>query len=92
MQYYKHTVRRPISYASNAKTDASVQTAHVPPTKPTPETTVSSNPLSGFPLAMAYVPYQSFEDLNEPAKALECGTLFEALYMPFYGQRRRNGI
>ncbi|MBE6666183.1 MAG: spore coat associated protein CotJA [Ruminococcaceae bacterium] len=41
---------------------------------------------------MAYVPYQSFEDLNEPAKALECGTLFEALYMPFYGQRRRNGI
>jgi hypothetical protein len=53
-----------------------------------PEGTVSSNPLTGFPLAMAYVPYQKFEDLNEPCKALEQGTLFRALYMPFYGQKR----
>ncbi|MBQ8496047.1 MAG: spore coat associated protein CotJA [Clostridia bacterium] len=45
--------------------------------------------LAGFPLAMAYVPYQKFEELNEPSKALECGTLFQALYKPFYGQRRR---
>lgn len=91
MQYYKHTVRRPISYTNGLKCEPAVQTAHMQPNQPMPETTVSSNPLSGFPLGMAYVPYQSFEDLNEPAKALECGTLFEALYMPFYGQRRRNG-
>ena len=92
MQYYKYTARRPISYPINRKDCSSVQTVQNAALEMPPEGTVSSNPLSGFPLAMAYVPYQSFEKLNEPAKALECGTLFEALYMPFYGQKRRNGI
>lgn len=91
MQYYKHTVRRPISYSANLKDRSFVQTAK-PSDPEMPGGTVSSNPLSGFPLAMAYVPYQSFEELNEPTKALECGTLFGALYMPFYGPKRRNGI
>ena len=55
------------------------------------DSTVSSNPMTGFPLAMAYVPYQHFDDLNEPCKALEQGTLFRALYMPFTG-RKRSGV
>lgn len=88
MQYYKHTVRRPISYTCVSNSSPAVQTAK--PTEPMPGATVSSNPMTGFPLAMAYVPYQSFEELNEPAKALESGTLFEALFMPFYGPKRRN--
>ena len=83
MQYYKHTVRRPI--APNVPGAAAM--AGMPPS-PMPESTVSSNPLTGFPLAMAYVPYQKFDDLNEPCKALEQGTLFRALYKPFYGQKR----
>ena len=89
MQYYKHTVRRPISHSCVSNPSPAVQTATPP--EPMPGTTVSSNPMTGFPLAMAYVPYQSFEELNEPCKALECGTLFQALYMPFYGPKRRNG-
>ena len=85
MQYYKHTARRPIS--------PSIPCAGVMPTAPAapapmPDSTVSSNPMTGFPLAMAYVPYQSFDDLNEPCKALEQGTLFYSLYKPFYGQKR----
>lgn len=83
MQYYKRTVRRPVGNTSCAP----VMPMPKPAPKP-PESTVSSNPLTGFPLAMAYVPYQKFENLNEPCKALEQGTLFRELYMPFYGQKR----
>ena len=90
MQYYKHTARRPISYPIDLK-EAPCAQVNKPCAVEMPGNTVSSNPLSGFPLAMAYVPYQNFEELNEPAKALECGTLFKELYMPFYGQKRRNG-
>lgn len=81
MQYYKHTAYRPIT--PNVPCAA---TPVAPP--PMPESTVSSNPMTGFPLAMAYVPYQNFDELNEPNKALEQGTLFRALYKPFYGQKR----
>lgn len=93
MQYYRHTARRPLGYPTSL--------ADIPAAAR--ESTIASdragendfqNPssvplLTGASLAMAYVPYQRFEDLNEPAQALECGTLFQALYMPFYGQRRR---
>ena len=84
MQYYKHTVRRPVTPTMPC---AGVMPT-VPPMAPMPDSTVSSNPMTGFPLAMAYVPYQHFDDLNEPCKALEQGTLFRALYMPFRGQKR----
>lgn len=47
---------------------------------------LSKMPLS---LAMAYVPYQDFRDLNEPEQALASGTLFRELDLPFYGQRGR---
>ena len=36
-------------------------------------------------LAMAYVPYQPFENLYDGDTALERGTLFKALDMPFMG-------
>ena len=85
MHYYKHTAHRPIP--------SGIPYTGVMPTKPAattpmPDSTVSSNPMTGFPLAMAYVPYQAFEDLYEPNKALERGTLFRALDMPFVGQKR----
>lgn len=40
-----------------------------------------------FPIAMSYVPWQSFANLNEPQKALACGSLFQDLYLDFYGRR-----
>lgn len=49
---------------------------------------------SSFPakvsLAMMYVPYQRFERLYDEEKALERGTLFEELDLPFYGGKRGN--
>lgn len=39
-------------------------------------------------LAMCYVPNQPFEDLYDDSKALERGTLFANLDLPFYGGKR----
>lgn len=36
-----------------------------------------------LPLAIASVPMQRFEDLYPPEVALEKGTMFDALYLPF---------
>lgn len=36
-------------------------------------------------LAMTYVPYQRFEGLYDEDTALDRGTLFKALDLPFYG-------
>lgn len=41
-------------------------------------------------LAMMYVPFQRFERLYDAEKALERGTLFEELDLPFYGGKRGN--
>ncbi len=41
--------------------------------------------LSAPSLAMAYIPVQQFKELYEPDYALEVGTLFKELDMPFYG-------
>lgn len=43
--------------------------------------------MKNFPIAMSYVPWQSFCNLNDPRKALSCGTLFQDLYLDFYGRR-----
>ena len=40
-------------------------------------------------LAMAYVPYQRFENLYGAEKALSRGTLFACLDLPFCGGRER---
>lgn len=45
------------------------------------------NGLSGLPLAMAYVPWQSFNNTYEPCKALHTGTIFPELCKPFCGKR-----
>ncbi|MBO5459937.1 MAG: spore coat associated protein CotJA [Lachnospira sp.] len=38
-------------------------------------------------VGMAYVPWQNWGELYEPAKALQCGTLFAVLNKPFIGCR-----
>lgn len=42
--------------------------------------------LDALPLAMAYVPMQRWEQLYEPAVALDRGTLFCKLDLPFKGK------
>ena len=39
-----------------------------------------------IPLAMAYVRWQRWQDLYEPCKALQCGTIFRELDKPFLGR------
>lgn len=34
-------------------------------------------------LAFAYIPYQQFENIYSPEKALCCGTVFKDLNIPF---------
>lgn len=41
--------------------------------------------LSNKPLAMAYVPWQSFENVLEAGCGLKQGTVFEDLIFPFVG-------
>lgn len=41
-----------------------------------------------WPIAMAYVPWQRFDKVYEPAQALRAGTLFPELEKPFLGNRR----
>lgn len=42
--------------------------------------------LEDFALAMAYVPWQRWQNLFDPCKALQCGTIFEELFKPFHGK------
>ena len=41
-----------------------------------------------LPLAMVYAPRQKFTGIKDVACALEAGTLFDALDLPFYGCRK----
>ena len=41
--------------------------------------------LDRFPIAMAYVPWQTFENVMEGECALRHGTIFEDLVFPFVG-------
>lgn len=48
--------------------------------------------LDQLPLAMSYVPRQRWEDLYAPSVALERGTLFAKLDLPFIGKEAvKNG-
>ncbi|MEG0754618.1 MAG: spore coat associated protein CotJA, partial [Angelakisella sp.] len=38
-------------------------------------------------VAMAYVPWQRWDEVYPLEKALECGTLFPELFKPFMGRR-----
>ena len=42
--------------------------------------------LDSMPLAMAYVPMQKFQKLLPLDDALDQGSLFEELVLPFYGR------
>ena len=44
-------------------------------------------PEDGFPIGMAYVPWQKFCKIYDPAKALCQGTIFAQLDKPFCGRR-----
>ena len=41
---------------------------------------------SGAPLAMAYVPYQSWKPADDLCRSLNAGTIFPALRKPFCGK------
>ena len=43
--------------------------------------------LSNKPLAMAYVPWQSFENVLDASCGLNQGTIFEDLIFPFIGSQ-----
>ena len=47
---------------------------------------ISAMPLDSLPIAMAYVPMQKWQRLYEPEVALERGTLFSELDLPFIGK------
>lgn len=40
-----------------------------------------------FPAGMAYVPWHNFENIHEPERALNAGTIFMELEKPFTGRR-----
>ena len=47
--------------------------------------------INTLPLAMVYVPEQKFDELKDVACALEAGTIFAALDLPFTGCGRKGG-
>jgi hypothetical protein len=73
---------KPPSNISPAKPDKSP--SGISPTIPEKGDSVC-NAVNSCPLAMAYVPWQSWNQVYEPPKALERGTLFPELDLPFLG-------
>ncbi len=51
---------------------------------------VNKNCLNSFPLAMAYVPKQSWGELYSADTGLSRGTIFPELDKPFLGRRMKN--
>lgn len=47
---------------------------------------IKNDPLANMPVGMAYVPWQFFQEVYEPDKALLYGTIFPELNKPFYGK------
>ncbi len=45
---------------------------------------INYDPLQTMPLAMAYVPWQQWQNVYEGCKGLENGTIFEELIFPFH--------
>lgn len=43
--------------------------------------------LASMPLAMAYVPWQKWQNIYKPENALCAGTIFQELDLPFTGRR-----
>lgn len=57
-----------------------------PCTSPATENAFDQTYLGRLPLAMAYVPFQRWESLYEPYLALQRGTVFPSLDLPFCGR------
>lgn len=47
---------------------------------------IPHDPLEDMALAMAYVPWQKWNDTYDVHQGLECGTIFPVLNKPFYGK------
>lgn len=47
----------------------------------------SDHGMNAFPVGMAYVPWQKWQNIYEPEMALRAGTLFKDLDLKFYGIR-----
>lgn len=47
--------------------------------------------IDDMPLAMAYVPFQTWKQVFDPENALAHGTIFPELYLPFLGGGMNNG-
>ena len=70
---------------------------HTPEREMTPREGLPCNPQNGtagnyklvnFPLGMVYSPIQEWRNAYDTETALERGTLFRELDMPFYGDRK----
>lgn len=48
--------------------------------------------LEDLSLAMAYVPWQRWRKVFDGAAGLTCGTIFQELVMPFYGDKNSCGM
>lgn len=55
--------------------------------KQEPYETLSYDRLNGFSLAMAYVPWQRFDQVLDAEHGLNHGTIFAELVLPFYGDK-----
>lgn len=65
---------------------ASVSCARPEPTCPVcRDTRTTYDELSSMPIAMAYVPWQEWQNIFEVEKGFRCGTIFEELNKPFRG-------
>lgn len=54
------------------------------------DSSMYSDSLGGMPLGMGYVPWQQWNKVYDINKALERGTIFPELDLPFYGCIPRN--
>ena len=72
--------------AAPAKAPAKAPAA---PQKPAerPRNNFCDTPLRDLPLAMAYVPWQRFEKTYDLNEALDVGTIFPELDLPFLGYK-----
>lgn len=52
----------------------------------TPTCMASRDTLGNKPIAMAYVPWQTWRDLYDTEKGFQCGTIFQELNLPFLGK------
>lgn len=62
----------------------SMQAARSPRTDGCPDT--HDHFPADMPIGMAYVPWQKWQDIYDPGKGLESGTIFRELDKPFLGK------